>query len=77
VQRVVTVAGDSVVGTRGGRVKGHVIEGKRVIGGPGEVGAAENGVGLGSGREKRSCGGEKALQTGEKSFTINGFCNKL
>jgi hypothetical protein len=29
------------------------------------------------GREKSGCGGEKALQIVEKSFIINGFCDKL
>lgn len=76
MQRVVTVAGDSVVGTQGGRVNGHVIEGNRVIGGPGR-GCQWKRRTLGARKEKKGCGGEKALQIREKSFIINGFCNKL
>jgi len=70
MQRVVTVAGNSVVGTQGGRLSGPCYrreEGYLWLGGEG--GTAQ--------RKKMVVGGEKALQIGKKSFIINGFCNKL
>ena len=58
MQRVVTTAGDSVVGTQGGGMNGHVIEGKRVRGGlgggQGEYRAAEGravGAVVGAGKQ--------------------------
>ena len=62
MQRVVTVAGDSVDGAQGGLVNGHVIEGTRVLGGLG--GRAGRRAREDQGCEKNGGrGGEKALQT--------------
>lgn len=65
VQRVVTAAGDSVVGAQGGAVKRpsyrREASYRREGGWP----------------EKTRDSGEKALQIWKKSFIINGFCNKL
>jgi len=60
VQRVVTVAGDSVVGAEGRWVKVYVIEGKRVIGSWRRGGAAANEPGRAKGKrvgvaEKKRC----------------------
>jgi hypothetical protein len=71
MQRVVTVAGNSVVGTQGGRLNGPCY--RREEGYPWAWGTR----GGTAQRKKMAVGGEKALQIGKKSFIINGFCNKL
>jgi len=65
VQRVVTIAGDSLVGTKSGGVTEACDRGEKGYRPPRGM------------DEKRRSSGEKALQIAEKSFMINGFCNKL